>query len=223
VIALGDSFGFVTRGPGWVARFALGSAIALGALLTLVAVVGLLGWCVLAGYYLEVTRRAYVADEVELPEWNQLGSYCVRGLALNAGLLVWALPLLIVASVLGGLLGNSALSPNVIVALSALLIGAPALLLLLLYPLLAARYALSNQLAGLFAVRTVLREARGGLATLVLVAVTLVVLLAIALSGFIVMCIGIAVTLHYAGLVGAHALGLAYREIRPPAATAERV
>ena len=91
---VGRSIKFVTADPRWVTKVLIGALIAFASLLTAVVLVGFVGFFILAGYYQEVTRRAYDGHPEPLPDWDNFGKFLGEGFQVSVGWFIWYLPLL---------------------------------------------------------------------------------------------------------------------------------
>ncbi|GAB4279892.1 MAG: hypothetical protein Kow0056_13670 [Coriobacteriia bacterium] len=76
-------------GPSWVSKMLIGVVVTLVPILNFA----------FAGYLLEWQRRVAEGRDGELPDWDDLGRYWVRGAQMFVAALIYALPLIIIAGV----------------------------------------------------------------------------------------------------------------------------
>lgn len=91
---IGKSFQYVFEDPNWIAKVAIGGAIALvGALFSWLLLVPLLAAAaILLGYYLAVTRNVAQGNPMPLPAWDNFGALFSDGLKALVGVIVWTIP-----------------------------------------------------------------------------------------------------------------------------------
>ncbi len=106
----GKAFVFMFEDPEWVRKFGIGALIALAGLLLSPILIGLLAFVFLAGYSLDVTRNVIRREQYPMPEWDDWGSFFVKGLKLTVAILIWSLPVLLtfIPILFGGIwIGNA--------------------------------------------------------------------------------------------------------------------
>lgn len=84
----GKAFSFVQEDPDWLKK------ILIGGVLSLIPVVG---WILVGGYGLEVTRRVINGEAKVLPEWNDFGDLLKKGLFNFVVGLIYVLPIIVLA------------------------------------------------------------------------------------------------------------------------------
>ena len=87
-------FSFVFDDPNWVPK------ILLGGLFLLLAFI-LIGAFFIFGYLAQLVRNVVDGKERPLPEWDTLGDYFTEGLMLFCVMLVYSLPVVIIAVAIG--------------------------------------------------------------------------------------------------------------------------
>jgi len=95
-VDIGKSFTYMFEDKDWIAK------IAIGGLITLIPIVGTL---IVLGYVLRVVRNVYDDVTPILPEWNDIGDMLVKGFMAFLGLLIWSLPVIVLACCTGLVLG----------------------------------------------------------------------------------------------------------------------
>ena len=95
---IGLAFSFVTQDRDWLKKIGIGSLL----FLTLIGFIPVLGWGV------EVSRRVIHGASEVLPDWSDFGKYIRDGLKYYAVTLVWSLPLIVLATCIGGAAGAAA-------------------------------------------------------------------------------------------------------------------
>jgi hypothetical protein len=168
------------------------------------------------GYTLEITRNVYLGQDVPLPEWDELGSYLVRGLLLSIALLIWTLPLLtIAAAIVAGALAASGSDTLVVIVSGVVVVLLWIVIAGVVYPLVMGRYAFSRSFADMLQVDEVVREARAVFPSLLYVALLVLgIYLTAAIVGAAALLVGMLVTIPFAMFVVAHLYGQVYRLAR---------
>jgi hypothetical protein len=214
---IGRALTFVFDDDEWIKKILIGGIITL---------IPILGSMLIAGYAVEVVRRAFAASGAdELPDWDDIGGYLVNGLVLAAGLFLWLLPLIfLIACVAGGIaIAVSASGDDAVAALSGLILfGLMGLFFLIvvvwsavLLPVLIGRYAVEGRLGAMFDFDNIVDEIRSiGVMPLLLLVVLYFVSVFIAQLGLLLCLVGVAFTTFYSYVVLAHGVGQVYRAAR---------
>jgi hypothetical protein len=198
------SFAWPFRGK-WRSRWAIG---VVAVLLLPIAFIPLLGYAVAA------TRAAAVDPEAGPPPWSLSGRLLTDGFWTALAVLLVTAPFAIALNPLSGLIaqanlwhvGDRALS-NLYASIAAVFILALpwGLLMLLLMPHAAMRFATSGNPVDLFDFAAAVRGVGRDFATWNLAAAAIVTAWAIGLAGTALLCIGVLPGVFYAILVSAHA------------------
>lgn len=203
---VGEAFRFVFRSRRWVSK------VLIGALCVLFSWI-LIPFFLLTGYAVAVARRAYQGDH-ELPAWDQLGKKVVDGFLLAVVFLIWNLPGFVLSLPADISTGNTStdsnqgtplLSNGVFGALAALG-GVWGLLVLMAQAAIWSQY-LEGGFAATFRVGAIVRRIRFHVGLTIVVGALTIVLVALAVSGFVALGIGVLFTVPYASWVGAHVFG----------------
>ena len=159
---LGRAFGFPFRDPNWVGKFLLAM------LFMLLALIGL-GIPVLAGYFVQTTRRSMYNQEPLLPDWTDIGIMFITGFKFCVVYFLYLLPalLLVIPAVLVSLIAGIGDLPEGAAAITAiyvfgmLLIYVPYLLAFLaLFPVITYRFAMNERISEALDIGAVLRDFR---------------------------------------------------------------
>ncbi len=215
---IGKAFTFVTDDPRWVTKLAIGGGIFFASSLLSIVLVGLVGYVILFGYLLIMTRNVIAGNPTPLPEWDNWGELLSGGLKNIAVQLVLALPAIIIYlfMVLTSSLSGSRNSGASLVGSSLSLVGCCLLIPAGLFAAITIPAAV-GRLAGMGSIGSALNPS-GLLSTIranfgvyaVIVGMTIVTAI-IANLGFIALCIGVYFTTFFAYLVNHHLYGQAYR------------
>ncbi len=209
---IGLAFSYVFRDPQWVKK-------ALIALVMLI--IPIIGWLILYGYVLTIARRVALGTEPSLPEWDDFGAFLSLGFRGIVVGVVWSLPAWVISvcqAIVGALpIGQQQDDALSAASLAALCLGCLSLLVSAainyLLPLPLTRLAVTNRLAGAFAIGEIFRELQRVPTDLLIVFVLSLVLGFLALFGILLCIVGILATLLYAFLVQAHLWGQVRRRL----------
>lgn len=210
---IGRAFSYVFDDEEWVKKILIGGALSL---------VPLLGGWIVYGYMIEIARRSFRSDDVELPDWDDIGGNLARGFFFWLGLAIWALPLilLVVCGVLAAILLGLATGDDAAFGVSIVLVYIALMPLFLFFslaaalviPVLLGRYANQGRFAAMFEFGEIITEVRRvGFVPLLLLAVTYVAAGFIGQLGIVLCLIGVIFTGFYGNLAIAHAAGQVYR------------
>lgn len=213
-VNIGRAFTFFLDDPDWIKK------VLLAALISLIPFVGsfmLLGWG------LAVTRNVYYDTDTPLPEWNDLGTFLVRGLLAGVGALIWALPVVLIWICVGvtiAIWSDSDLAVALIVMGSLGIFLVTLVYLAIVLPIPIARYAVKDDFGAMFEFGPIAEEIRRGIGPLLIALIVWFVASAIIAPLGIVACfVGVYVTTALSYLMIGHAMGQAYREIDRPQPT----
>ena len=212
---IGKAFTFVTEDENWIMK------LVIGGIVMLIPIVNFAGF----GYMAEVTRRVMNNDPQLLPEWGDFGKFFADGLKLFVGFLIYSLPVILVACVMGGIgaatgsLGDSANSDTLGGAMAIVLIGLECIVFLLalipavLSPAIFARFAEEGTIGSMLRFGDVIGFATANLGSYIVVLLLAgVALYIIAPLGVIACGVGVIFTGWWGYLVFAHLTGQLARQ-----------
>ncbi len=189
----------------------------------LVTLIPIIGWMVVAGYLLRVTRNVAEHQAEPLPEL-EFGADLGRGFKVFVANLCYGIPIIIVSSLLFlplALTQNSSSTTGgtiFLAVIGGLVILAYALLLAVLMPPVNANLAVKERIGAAFEFKEIFRLLRNNFkAWLIVIGGTILCSVIIAPIGGIVLAIGAIVTGLYAQLIIAHLTGQAYAHSQTPA------
>ena len=220
---IGRSFTYMFEDPNWIAKLAIGGGILLaGTFLSFVLGLPLLAATALVlGYSLTVTRNVAEGSPTPLPDWNDFGTLFVKGLTAIVGVIIWALPVILVVcclALVNVVLGRAASSDTqgaraasgVAAVASACLYCILFLLALVVNVTVHApltRFALNGQLSTFWDFGGNWRFIQANIGNYIIAVLLLLVANLIAGLGVIACFVGIFFTTFWANLVGAHLFG----------------
>jgi hypothetical protein len=212
---IGKSFGYVFEDEKWVTK------VLIGGVLNLIPIVNLVN----VGYALRTLRNVAAGAERPLPEWDDFGDYFVKGLLVAVGILIYAIPVLLVSvlsAIVGALAGgNSDVTSGLLGLCTAGLacIGSLyGLALALWLPAALVRYAMSGEFGAFFRFGEIWGFISRNLgAYIVALIVAWLASLVAGIVGGILCGVGVLFTSFWAMLVAAHLLGQLQRENEGPA------
>lgn len=188
----------------------------------LVTLIPVIGWMVVAGYLLHVTRNVAEQQAEPLPEL-QFGADLGRGFKIFVANLVYALPIIIVSTLLFlplALTENNINTTWFAIALAifaGLLILVYAILLTILMPAVNANLAVKERISAAFEFKNIFSMLRNNFgAWLIVIGGSILCSVIIAPIGGIVLAIGAIVTGLYSQLIIAHLTGQAYAQSQTP-------
>jgi hypothetical protein len=215
---IGRSFSYITEDEEWWKQ------VLIGGLLTLIPVIGPF---YALGYQVQAIKNAIRGREVPLPDaLEDFGDKLLQGLILMVIMLIYALPLIVIAACSGiglGIFTDAIRDPDAVDTISSIwgvcfgCFGALyGVLLGLIAPFVYATYADTGELGAALKVGDIwnMLQKNIGPAFIVLLVSILAGLLA-SVAGLILCGIGLFATSFFANLVIAHAYGTLYREAKP--------
>ncbi len=182
----------------------------------LVTLIPVIGWMVVAGYLLRVTRNVAENQAEPLPELK-FGADLGRGFKVFVTNLLYALPILLVSTLLFLPLALTANSNEVgVLAIMSALLGGFLILLYALFmtvimPPVHANLAVNERIGAAFDLKKIFRMLKNNFkAWLIVIGGSLLCSVIIAPLGGIVLAVGAIITGFYSQLIIAHLTGQAY-------------
>ncbi len=83
----GKAFSFAFEDKDWMKKLGIGA---------LLMIIPFIGWLVVAGWGIEITKRVIQHDPQPLPDWSDFGGYLVKGLQVFVIGFVYSLPIILV-------------------------------------------------------------------------------------------------------------------------------
>jgi len=188
----------------------------------LVTLIPVIGWMVVAGYLLRVTRNVAELQAEPLPEL-EFGADLSRGFKVFVADLVYSLPIIIVSTLLFlplALTKNSNETTALAILLAiigGILILVYSLLLAVVMPVANANLAVKERISAAFEFKDIFRMVRNNIkAWLIVIGGTILCSVIIAPLGGIVLAIGAIITGLFAQLIISHLSGQAYAHSQNP-------
>jgi hypothetical protein len=198
-VDIGRSINYVFQDPEWIKK------VLIGGLLLLIPIIG---WAIVAGYYMRTARQIALGADVPLPEWNDWVGDLVRGIKLWVVAIIWAVPIWAIVCIAVALAAIAGEDFGGILALPfqclAFIFG---IAILFLAPLIYGRLAMTEQIADGLNVSAIIAEAQRYPKELLIVLVIYWVVSFVAQFGIILCVIGILFTSFIAFLIYAHLIG----------------
>jgi hypothetical protein len=218
---IGRSFSYITEDEEWWKQ------VLIGGLLTLIPIIGPF---YAMGYMVQAIKNVIQGREVPLPDALEgFGDKLVKGLVLTLIMLIYALPLILIAACSGGAVAifseasRDLRATETVSALYGVCFGCFGILYGILFGLIApfvyATYADTGELGAALKVGAIwgmLQKNIGPAFIALLVAIVAGLLASVA--GMILCGIGLFATMFFANLVIAHAYGSVYRQAKPAVA-----
>lgn len=202
---IGKAVNFAFEDERWLVKILIGGAFAF--LCTM-----LIGIPFVLGYMVQTLRNVASGEPSPLPEWTDLGDKFVDGLSLSVILLIYALPLILlacVASAFGWVAGEAdgiRLLMNCLNCIGFLYF----LVFSLFFPAVIVRYAMVGEIMSAFRFGEVVSFITGNLGNYIIAILVSWVIWTIASFGVVICGIGVFFTGFWAVLVEAHLYGQVY-------------
>lgn len=208
---IGRSITYVFQDPAWIKKVAIGG---------LLLFVPILGWLIVAGYFLRIIRQVASGIDLPLPEWDDFGGDLILGLKGIIAAFVWALPVMIISAcvwiplaIVGDGNGAAGAAAGGLAAAGYCLNFILSLALAFVMPLVYSRVATTDSVSAALDVSAIIAEARQYPVPL-LIAVGMSYALGIAASlGFILCIVGVVFTSFLAYVMLSHLYGQIRRQI----------
>jgi hypothetical protein len=210
----GKAFSFAFEDPDWLKKLGIGA---------LLMIIPIIGWMVVAGWGLEITKRVIQHDPQPLPDWSDFGGHLIKGLQVFVIGFVYSLPTILINACQQGITifgqqGNNSSDQTVtsIVTVVAICFGCVSFIysifLGFILPAALANFAASGQMGAGFRFGDVFGMVRAAPMAYLMVFLGGIVAGIIAVLGLIVCFIGVLFTAVYAYTINAHLYGQAYNE-----------
>jgi hypothetical protein len=210
---LGKAFSYAFEDPDWLKK------LGIGALLMIIPIVG---WLIVAGWGIEITRRIINHDPQPLPEWTDFGGFLMKGLKVFVIGFVYSLPVILINACQQGItaFGQQGNSSDQTMATVLMVVGICfgcvsflySLFLGFVLPAAFGHFAASGQLSNGFRFAEIYGLVRAAPTAYLLALVGGIVASIIASLGLILCIIGVLATAVYAQTINAHLYGQAYNE-----------
>ena len=209
----GKAFSFAFEDPDWLKKLGIGA---------LLMIIPFIGWLVVGGWGIEITKRVIQHDPQPLPDWSDFGGYLVKGLQVFVIGLVYSLPIILVnicqqGVTLFGQQGDTT-DQNILMAVTVLAVcfGCVSFIysifLGFILPAALGNFAATGQLGAGFRFGEVFGLVRAAPVAYLLALLGGFVASLIASLGIILCVIGILFTAVYAYTINAHLYGQAYNQ-----------
>ena len=206
---IGRALTFTFQDSQWIKK------VAIGGLLFLIPIVG---WLIVAGYWLRLVRQVIEAEDLPLPEWNDFGGDLVRGLKIFVVALVWGIPagiLSLMTRFSGDELSSANLGLQCLSTIVSLGVG-------FMQPLFATRVALTEDIGAGLQFGAIFNEVRPVATPLLVVLLMSFVTALLAAVGLVLCLIGVVFTAFFAYVVQAHLYGQVRRQLQGDPSAAMR-
>lgn len=213
----GLAFGFVFQEMEWWKKVLIAAAL---------LIIPVIGWLIVAGWTIEITRRVIRRSAPYLPGWDNFGKYLVDGLLFMAISIIYSLPIILFNIVFqfaaifldnSGQMGEGGMDALTIAVIAVLVcIGCVFIIYNLVIsfgiPAAYANFAAKGRFGAAFNFREVIGLIRAAPGAYLITFLGSIVAGFASALGLIACIIGVLATSAYAMLVNAHLWGQAYNE-----------
>jgi Protein of unknown function (DUF4013) len=211
----GKAFSFAFEDPDWLKKLGIGA---------LLMIIPIIGWLVVAGWGIEITKRVIQHDPQPLPDWSDFGGYLIKGLQVFVIGFVYSLPVTLVnicqqgVTVFGQQGNNSDQTIATVLMVVGICFGCVSFLysifLGFIMPAALGNFAATGQMSAGFRFAEVFGMVRATPMAYLMALLGGIVAGIIAVVGVIACVIGVLFTSVYAYTINAHLYGQAYNEAK---------
>jgi hypothetical protein len=209
----GKSFTYVFEDDDWIVKILLAAVIAF---------IPIIGPLAVAGWGVEITKRAIRKDPEQLPGWDDFVNYLIKGLVVIIIGFVYMLPVILVQVCSNSIFffgqesGEEGLMivGNILMACFGCLSFIYGILVFFLIAAAIGRYADTGEVGSAFQFGKVFATVKAAPAPYLMVLVGGFLAGMIALVGLIACIVGVFLTIAYANAINAHLMGQAYYEAK---------
>ena len=209
---IGRSISYVFEDKSWLSKILIGGVL---------SIIPIFGWFVVIGYWMRTASNVANGYELPLPEWNDFGGDFVRGFKAWLALIVWAIPLIVLAicaaiplaalssssnsavSALGGLMFVGVWGVDVILGLAIAFIA----------PVVVGRVVMQNNVSAAFDFAGIIATARNNAGPLLMIVGMTLVLRFAASFGIILCGVGVLFTGFLSIVMLSHLYGQFWRRM----------
>ncbi len=207
----GKSFTYMFDDPDWLKKLAIGGLLAL---LSIIPIVNIFTWLVVAGYYVRTIRNVASARSLPLPEWDDWGGDWVRGALVFVAGVIFGLPGTILSALGGSITGLTQQGngdPNAVASLCVAGLGCLSalwgLLVAIFLPAATINYAVKGDFGCFFRFGEIWDFIRNNAGNYIIALLLGIVAALVAALGLVACGVGVFFTGFWAALVTAHLLG----------------
>ena len=204
----GQAFSFVFQDQEWIKKILIAGVL---------MIVPFVGWWVVLGWSIEITRRVIAGEDPVLPDWAEFADFLVKGLKGFVVGLVLAIPLILITvpySVVTALLDPS--DAEAVIWILSICFSCFALIygvaLAFAIPAAYGQLAATEQIAQSVNPGKLIALIRGNPSAYIIAVLGVIVAGIVSIFGVILCVIGLFVTMAYALAIQGHLYGQAYRE-----------
>ncbi len=207
---IGSSFTYMFEDENWLKKVLIGGIVAIIPIVNFAAI----------GYLVQIIRNVRDGHPLPLPEWDQFGAYFMDGLWIFLIILVYLIPLILLACIQG--IGTAALSSNkdaesaltIVSSCFSCLMAVWGLLVGALSPAVLIRYAEVGEFMAGFRFGEIFSVITANIGSYVIVLLLWWVASFIGELGIILCVIGVIFTAFWANLVGGNLIGQLAAQVR---------
>lgn len=213
----GLAFSYVFQEADWVKKILIAAVLLL---------IPFIGWAIVAGWAIEITRRVIRNELPLLPEWNDFGKFLVDGLLLMVIGFIYSLPSTVLNGIMqganayaqGNLQGGEGDSTMMMTAIMVIMgclgciVFSYSVIIGFAMPAAYANFAVKGNFGAAFHFGEIISILRAAPGAYVITFLGSIVAGIIGMLGLIACIIGVLATIAYSGVVNSHLWGQAYNE-----------
>ena len=207
---IGSSFTYMFEDENWIKKVLIGGIVAIIPIVNFAAL----------GYIVQIIRNTRDGQPTPLPEWDQFGAYFMDGLWIFLIVLVYLIPVILLACLQGiatAALGSSKDAESVVGILSACfscVMGLWSLVVAVIIPAVLIRYAEVGEFMAGFRLGEVFSIITANIGSYIVMLLLMWVASFVGQLGIILCVIGVIFTSFWSNLVGGNLMGQLAAQIR---------
>ncbi len=209
---IGRAIQYWLSDPDWIKKVLIGG---------LIAIIPIVGWLIVGGYYIRVIQRVSSGTDTPLPEWGDWGGDLVRGLKFVGVVLIWMIPVFALSFCVAALGFVDDAAGSAAGLLLNCLVFIYSIAFYFVYPVLIGRFAVNEDFSQAFQISDIIQDVQKIPSQLLIFVIMWFVIGFVASFGLILCIIGVVFTGFIGYLISGHLVAqisnmLGYTSPPPP-------